>query len=59
MKFSKYWWLGLLGFVGVYQTPMMLDAISNGGPYLKLANALWYLWFFEFIPKSAKDKSLD
>lgn len=57
MKFGKYWWLGFLGLIGVYQTPMMIDVISNGGSYLKLINVLWYFWFLEFIPKGDKGRA--
>ena len=51
MKLQKHWYLGFLGLIGLYKIPTVLVFIDGGGHWLDLANLLWFLWFFHFIPE--------
>lgn len=57
MKFQKHWYLGFLGFIGIYYVPTIIDLISIGGNLLDWTNALWFLWFLYFIPDTAISKN--
>jgi hypothetical protein len=49
--FDKYWYLGFLGFVGIYELPVVIAYFQEGGSTWALTNLLWFLWFSHFIPK--------
>ncbi|AQX51295.1 hypothetical protein [Elizabethkingia anophelis] len=53
-KWNKYWWLGLLGFVGIYELPVVIDVFKNNEPKWKIIELLWLLWFSYFIPEKKK-----
>ncbi len=53
MKWQERWWLGLLGLIGIYQLPAVLEALVVGGPLLTYADLLWLLWFSYLIPEGA------
>lgn len=55
MKMQKNWWLGFLGFIGIYKIPGMIEAFQADGSWMKLIGFIWLLWFGYFIPEK-KDK---
>ncbi|PFW58539.1 hypothetical protein COL13_06705 [Bacillus cereus] len=55
VKMQKNWWLGFLGFIGIYKIPGMIEAFQADGSWLKLIGLIWLLWFGYFIPEK-KDK---
>ncbi len=50
-KFDKYWYLGFLGFIGIYKLPLPLEYFYGKGSALALIHLLWFLWFIFFIPQ--------
>lgn len=59
MTFQKHWYLGFLGLIGVYELPKLLSVFSDGGSWWGLTAALWFLWFFYFVPETKDDVSDD
>ncbi|PKJ53302.1 hypothetical protein CWE34_22985 [Bacillus sp. SN10] len=55
MKMQKKWWLGFLGFIGVYKIPGMIEAFQTDGNWMKLIGFIWLLWFGYFIPEKKED----
>ncbi|MCW9130787.1 hypothetical protein OF830_07405 [Bacillus paramycoides] len=55
MRMQKNWWLGFLGFIGVYKIPSMIDAFQGDKGWFSLIGFIWLLWFGYFIPEK-KDK---
>ncbi|MDA2255908.1 MULTISPECIES: hypothetical protein [Bacillus cereus group] len=55
MKMQKNWWLGFLGFMGVYKIPGMIEAFQVDGNWMKLIGFIWLLWFGYFIPEKKED----
>ncbi|WP_259781773.1 hypothetical protein [Aestuariispira ectoiniformans] len=52
MKMRKYWYLGLLGLIGFYRLPLVIDYLQGAdNSWLVLTNLLWFLWFLDFIPE--------
>jgi len=51
MKFQKYWYLGFLGFIGVYELPSLIATLQGERSWWGLTSALWFLWFLYFIPE--------
>jgi len=49
--FDKYWSLGFLGFVGIYELPTVIAYFQGNGSAWHLTGLLWFLWFSHFIPK--------
>jgi hypothetical protein len=52
-KMKKYWYLGFLGFIGLYKLPTVLSFFQGDGSWVDLLNLLWILWFFEFLPEKS------
>ncbi|PCI02924.1 MAG: hypothetical protein COB78_11590 [Hyphomicrobiales bacterium] len=52
MKMQKHWYLGFLGLVGLYKLPTLISLFQGTGSWWDLSNALWFLWFFYFVPES-------
>lgn len=50
LTLNKYWWLGILGFIGFVYFNDISNVLINGGNFLVLLNLLWFLWFKYFIP---------
>ena len=50
LTWNKYWWLGILGFIGFVYIKDIRNVIIHGGNFLVLLNLLWFLWFKYFIP---------
>lgn len=42
MKMNKYWWLGFLGFMGIYKSPEILTYFSEGGSTWAMTGLLWF-----------------
>lgn len=61
MQLRKHWYLGILGLVGFWELPSVIDAIQGSAPMWKLSGALWFLWFLELVPKakSTEDAIVD
>ena len=62
MKLQPHWYLGFLGFVGLYKIPLWWAVFRGGAHWLELSNILWFLWFLYFLPEpdtqSSSDKKL-
>ncbi|KFM98799.1 hypothetical protein D0U04_14720 [Bacillus clarus] len=56
MKMQKNWWLGFLGFVGVYKFPNVIDAFQGEKSWLTLISLIWLLWFGYFIPEKKEEE---
>lgn len=57
MTFQKYWYLGFLGLIGVYELPKLIGVFSVDGSWWDLTSAFWFLWFLYFIPETRSDTS--
>lgn len=55
-KFGKYWFLGLLGFVGFYKLPTIIGYFQGQEQFWVLLNILWFTWFSYFIPKKQNNE---
>ncbi|MCK8521497.1 hypothetical protein M0D21_07955 [Aquimarina sp. D1M17] len=53
-KFDNHWYLGFLGFVGIYKFPEVIHYFQGQGSIWGLLNLLWFTWFAYFLPESAK-----
>jgi hypothetical protein len=51
MEMQKEWWLGFLGFVGLYKLPLIIGFFNASGSLWDLASAVWLLCFLYFIPE--------
>lgn len=51
MKLQKYWYLGFLGLIGIYHLPALMATFQGDGSWWGMTNALWFLWFVNFIPE--------
>ncbi|MDZ5606227.1 hypothetical protein U2I54_03675 [Bacillus pseudomycoides] len=56
MKFRKDWWLGFLGFIGVYKFPNVIDAFQGEKDWTALISLIWFIWFGYFIPEKKDDE---
>jgi len=52
--FSKYWYLGFLGFIGLFYVSEMHSFFLGKESFWALSHALWFLWFSYFIPKKSE-----
>lgn len=52
MKMKKHWWLGFLGFIGLYKLPATMTYFTGNESVFVLVNLLWLFWFLEFLPPS-------
>ncbi len=59
MTFQKRWYLGFLGLIGVYELPKLIGIFQPDGSWWDLTGALWFLWFFYFVPENKADASDD
>ncbi len=50
MTLQRYWYLGLLGIIGVYQLPDSFAALTGFAPWYEALNLAWFLWFSYLIP---------
>ncbi len=48
---QKYWYLGFLGIIGIYQWPEVLAFFQGEASFWVLSDLLWFLWFSYFIPQ--------
>lgn len=55
MTFQKYWYLGFLGLIGIYELLQFIGAFQPGGSWWDVTAALWFLWFLYFIPETKAD----
>lgn len=53
-QFQKYWYLGFLGFIGIYELPEVWAYFQGEGTFWVLTDLLWLLWFFDFLPTKIK-----
>ncbi|RQO75556.1 hypothetical protein DBR43_09465 [Pedobacter sp. KBW06] len=51
---GKYWWLGLLGFIGFYKLRVVVGVFQGTEASWKIIELLWFLWFTYFIPSKKK-----
>lgn len=51
---QKYWYLGFLGFIGIYKLPQVITSIAIGESLWELLSLLWLFWFSCFLPESLK-----
>lgn len=56
MKMQKHWYLGFLGLAGFYFFPEVRTVLTGDGHWFGLANLLWFLWFFHFVPETGPRK---
>jgi hypothetical protein len=59
MTFQKRCYLGFLGLIGVYELPKLIGVFQADGSWWDLTGALWFLWFFYFVPEAKADTSDD
>lgn len=52
MTFQKYWYLGFLGLIGIYELPQLIGALQADGSWWDFTAALWFLWFLYFVPET-------
>lgn len=55
MKFQKYWWLGFLGFVGLYKLPTVIGVFNGTEAAWRIIEMLWLLWFSYFFPSMKEE----
>ncbi len=53
MKMQTHWYLGFLGLIGLWKLPIILASFDGAIAWWGLSNALWFLWFLNFIPEEA------
>lgn len=49
-KKDKHWYLGFLGFIGIYKLPEVLLIFQENTSIWQLTNLLYFFWFLYFIP---------
>jgi len=47
---QKHWYLGFLALIGFYKLPAIWGAIQGEASLFGIANLLWFLWLFYFMP---------
>lgn len=57
MRLQKYWYLGVLGVVGIYAFPDLTKVFSGEHSLWSLTNLAWFLWFLNFLPEDAPTES--
>jgi len=53
---KKYWYLGFLGLVGIYELPEVLEYFKGNASVWALTNLLWLLWFDYFLPRKNTER---
>lgn len=51
---QENWWLGFLGFVGIYKLPDILGAFHGDNSPWEYIYLSWLLWLLYFVPEKAR-----
>lgn len=51
LVWQKEWYLGFLGFIGIYKFDEVVAFFQGEASWWGLANLLWFLWFLYFLPE--------
>lgn len=54
MKFQKRWWLGFLGFIGVYKFPDVVAAFHGQASAWEYLYLTWLIWLLYFVPERSR-----
>lgn len=52
--YAKYWYLGFLGFIGLFYLSEIRSFFLGEASIWALSHSLWFLWFSYFIPKNTQ-----
>ena len=51
LSWQKEWYLGFLGFIGLYKLDEIIASFQGEASWWGLANLLWFLWLLYFLPE--------
>lgn len=53
MQMQKRWWLGFLGFIGIYKLPDVMAALNGQASAWEYIYLSWLIWLLYFVPETA------